>query len=393
MRRLLNLYFKNYDGLSKNIYMGLLGIFIYSLSFSTTVFLPLYLHNQLQHSLITTGLALSAFGAGGIIASYLGSKVCDHFQARYVTVFALILNIITVLVLYLFSLPYEVLIIFLVLAGISNATIIPANRIYLMRLSSVTEQGRVNGIRYMLFNIGCAVSLAISGSLIHKQYQIVFLINGMASLVAVLIFLIFTSADIVPCKPKLTDNSKLKTSNFFRLIFAYYFIGMLAFVQVNSGYTLYLFNHYHLSGYEISLIFLINSLLIALCQVIILNLFKNFSQPLIMTIGCFLIGFGLFIMLFGHSYILALLSTVIWTFGEMMFMPVSQNIVYRHAADHLKGHYMGIYQALYSTTLLLGPVYSTFLLRLDIQGTILWSSLLILCSIPLITYFFKRAHE
>ena len=54
---------------------------------------------------------------------------------------------------------------------------------------------------------------------------------------------------------------------------------------------------------------------------------RDFIKKL--AIGSAIIGAGFFILLFGNNLFLAIISMVIITLGEMLFMPVSQTLVYQ----------------------------------------------------------------
>jgi MFS family permease len=112
-------------------------------------------------------------------------------------------------------------------------------------------------------------------------------------------------------------------------------------------------------------------------------LFKKISQIRLMLLGVIAIGTGFLVLLLGHHYLFAVFGMIILTLGEMMFIPVSQNIIYQNADEELKGHYTGIYQAIFSIALVLSPLLGTFSLNFDPSGKFLWISAFLLCLMPL----------
>ena len=170
------------------------------------------------------------------------------------------------------------------------------------------------------------------------------------------------------------------------IILIYFFLGVLVFIQINSSYSLFLIHQYHLSAHKLSSLFLLNSLIIVIFQVTILKHSKAMNQLLLMCIGSLIMGFGFLTLLFGNGFIAAVISLLLWTFGEMLFMPVSQTLVYQKASDNLKGYYMGIYQALFSIAVMVSPLFGSFALHINSNGILLWLSCFILCALPIVTY-------
>ncbi len=394
MFKFLKNYFSHYQGLNTNSLYVLLVIFVYSLGFATIVFLPIYLHADLQHSLLSTGFAISAYGVGTIIASYQGGKLCDRFSSRNVTIASLLLSSLILMSLYFIKGPYELLILLLVLLGMTNAAFLPASRIYLMRLTPPHDQARANGVRYMLYNIGCAGSLALAAAFIGVNYVKVFVLSAIFNVIALsFVWLLCKKEEFTPTTSKKLLGH-LWNDKFLLSILVYYFVGMLVFVELNSVYTLYLFDHYGITTHHLGTLFALNCLLVAFFQVPIINYLKHYSQTFIMTVGIFLIGLGFFMLIFGRSYSLAVISMVVITIGEMMFMPISQNIIYQKAKEELKGYYMGLYQALYSITLIVSPFLGSMLLKINPNGQVLWTISLVICVLPLLAYLlFKKYHS
>lgn len=84
--------------------------------------------------------------------------------------------------------------------------------------------------------------------------------------------------------------------------------GMFA-VFVNSFGTmpmlfLSLYNEYQLDEQAFSNLFLINTVLIVLFQVVIVDLASKYSLFLSAAVGAFLVGFGMYLLILGNSYFL-----------------------------------------------------------------------------------------
>lgn len=385
LTRLMTGYLSHYKNISKNTALTLASIFMFSLSYACIAFLPLYLHQSLQYSIAKTGIVLSTFGVGTIIASYYGGKLCDKFSAYRVSIASIVLYCIALLFAYFISKPDWLVSIVLVCLGAANAVFTPASRIYLMRVTAVAEHARINSIRYMLFNIGSALSFGAAGWIIQGDYRRVFILAAICCIGSAGIYRFLPpQAEEAHQTTVQTVKANFWQEKFLLLMLASYFLGMLIYIQVNSSYTLFLSNQYHLTAHTIASLFIINALLIVLFQVALINMLKQISQIVLMCIGSAILGLGFFILLWGQTYSIALISMLVITAGEMLFIPVSQNLVYQAAPEGLKGYYMGIYQALYALTIMLAPLLSSFALVYNPSGAILWSASLLISLVPIV---------
>ncbi len=74
-----------------------------------------------------------------------------------------------------------------------------------------------------------------------------------------------------------------------------------------------------------------------------------------MAAGYLLIGAGFSLNAFAHSVPGLVACVVIFTFGEMVAMPVSTAYVAELAPAHLRGRYMGVYSLTWSAALVCAP--------------------------------------
>lgn len=390
--KLIKSYFSHYANLPINAVIALLAIFVYFLGYASIAFLPLYLHHDLYFSFSQVGLILGAFGLGTIIASFYGGRLCDYFSAYYLSIISLIIYLTTLALAYFVAKSEWITLALFFLLGIGSAAFSPASRIYLMNSVSVQDQARVNTIRYVLLNVGTALSFSIAAFLIKDNYQRIFPLTFFFCVIVLIVFLCLKPEAELANQPKSTEKVKFWKNRFLFLILIAFFMGMLVFSQLNSSYSLFLSRHYHLQSQQIALLFILNSLIIVLIQMPLLTFFKNFSQPLLMNMGCAIVGSGFFILPFGNSYFLVLLSMCIITFGEMLFIPVAQNLVYQHAQSNQKGYYMGVYQLLYSSTIMFAPFLSGYALEYNTSGFLLWGASFFICLIPIMIFIFFKNH-
>src|SRR5207302_10153474 len=116
----------------------------------------------------------------------------------------------------------------------------------------------------------------------------------------------------------------------------------LVFVQVFSTMSLQITR----SGFSpviYGLIISLNGVLIVFCELPLTTFTKKFPARWMMAVGFALIGAGFASNAVARSLPLLALVVVLFTFGEMIAMPVAAAFVANLAAEHQRGLYMGTY--------------------------------------------------
>lgn len=390
---MISIFKTTHDPLSRFAKWILAIIFFYAFSFVSIAFLPIYLHKTLECPLVTIGISLGIYGIGTIFASFYGAKLCDTFSAYLISLFSLVAYVVGLVMIYFITQPYWLLNVTLLIMGVANAAFLPASRMLLMRYTSATAQLRANGLRYMLYNIGCGASLSLVGFFAHDNYRTITLFSLCFIIIAFALLLTIIKPDgpeYRPASPVKAEKYYFWHDPFFTVIFAGIFLGMIVFTQITSSFSLYLGNIYHFDMDDLSMVFIINCVMIGAMQMFIIKSIEKFSQTLIMLIAPALMGIGFCLLLFKPHIINVIMCMVLVTLGEMLFMPVSQNLVYQKAKSHLQGYYMGVYQACYSIAVIVSPLIGTTTLKMDASGKVLWLFILFISVLPIGGYFYFR---
>lgn len=237
-----------------------------------------------------------------------------------------------------------------------------------MKQCEEDQRARVNSLRFMMANLGMGIAVVIGGILAKSSYQILFMFNGTAFLIsAIILSLLKTSNGVL--NEMANTNSALKaeklklltTPPFFEnkgffLIYLILLLATLTFSQLWVNYPIYMRNEYQLDEQAFSNLFLINTVLIVLFQVVIVDLASKYSLFLSAAVGAFLVGFGMSLLILGSSYFLAIISCFIWTAGEILTFPILQTLLYNRAKDDSKATHMGLYQTVYAFANVTGPI-------------------------------------
>ncbi len=388
MIRLIKYYSSFYTGIKKNNWLIFLSIFLSAISSSTIVFIPLYLFNNLHLNSITVGLIISFIGLGSAIGGYIGGYFSDKYPPKLVSLISLFLSSIFLL---LFCLCTNIASIFIILFlfGAANTAFLPASRLLIMcHAIDFTDMQHLSGIRYMLVNLGFGVGVYFGG--------IIMAINYIFAIYAILLlcsFLIISLSKKDTDKSKKTDKTLAKINRTILKQIAFICIVLmlvsLVFAQIRAPYALYLQSITKLSKQQFSNLFLLNSIVIILLQVPFSKILSKYSEKLILALGALLIGIGMLILIVTHTYIIAAISALMWTLGEILFFSTMQTYMYERMPEGYKGKSMGIYQLIYSTSNIIGPSLGMFIYQVN-SGSLLWALCFISCALASTMIFSKK---
>ncbi len=349
------------------IWMGMFAVFVNSFGTMAMMFLSLYFVSELGFSITEASELISLYNVGAIFGAYLSGRLCEKYSSKIVSICSLVLNSIALMSILLCNDFYSLLCVTSVM-GAANSSFIPANRIWLMKHCEEAQRARVNSLRFMIANLGMGIAVVIGGILAKLSYQILFMFNGTAFLISALILsLLKTSKEILnemannnssltAKKQKLLTIPSFFENKGFFLIYLLLLLATLTFSQLWVNYPIYMRNEYQLDELAFSNLFLINTVLIVLFQVVIVDLASRYSLFLSAAIGAFFIGFGMYLLSLGNSYFLAIISCFIWTVGEILTFPILQTLLYNRAKDDSKATHMGLYQTIYAFANVTGPI-------------------------------------
>jgi len=140
---------------------------------------------------------------------------------------------------------------------------------------------------------------------------------------------------------------------FRQLVFAALAIG-LVFVQAFSTLSLEITRH-GFSASTYGLVISLNGVLVVLFELPLTVITKRFPARRMIGFGYLLTGIGFASNLLPRTLPLLLMTTTLFTFGEMISMPVAGAYVADLAPADKRGLYMGTYSLVWSLAFICGP--------------------------------------
>jgi predicted MFS family arabinose efflux permease len=353
-------YFQNYNGLPKICWTGIFLIFIDAVAGGVCFFLSLYFVNDLHLNVAVSSLLISLYGLGTVAGGMIGGKLSDTMSTKLLTNLSLLFQAIAFLILIKIN-SVEMLMLNLFVIGFASYTFKTAVNCWMLRQLDNNSELKLKtlNIARVASNLGLGVSGTVIGIFAEKNFFLIFLLSGILFFVAALslTFQQQTSTAqriITESHSNFTDKNNKKT---IAIILLFVFLIGLIIGQLGTTYPLFIQDTFKNLGIKaVSLLFILDTVLIVIFQAPLVNFFQNSNKIFMMGAGGLLMGLGMLILNFSSIFFLAVISCIIWTTGEMLFIPLTQLLCYEKGLSNKKGQSIGTYQAIYAASTICGPL-------------------------------------
>lgn len=332
------------------------GTFLNKFGAFVVPFLTLYLTTR-GYSVAVAGIAVGAYGVGHFAASLLGGFLADTLGRRKTIVLSMFTGAATMLLL---SQARDVVVIVALtaLTGLANECYRPASSALLTDLVPPSQRVISFAALRMSFNAGFAFGPAMAGLLAGLGYFWLFAGDALTSVLFGIVALLALPRGAGETRIDNTSWSELlktvrRDKRFLQLLLANFCIA-LVFFQMASTFGLYV-TGLGFSPAVYGAVISLNGVLVVFCELPLVTISRRFPARRVMAAGYVITAAGFALNGLAHSVPALVLCMVIFTFGEMMIMPVSAAYVANLAPAHMRGRYMGVSGLTWALALILGP--------------------------------------
>jgi MFS family permease len=317
------------------------GTFVNRFGSFVAVFLVLYLRER-GYSIAESGLVVSCYGVGNVVAAAGGGWVADRFGRRNALALSMFGSAATLLLLsQVASLP--LIIVLTTLAGLTGEMYRPAAAALITDLTPAGERIPAFALNRLAINAGFAAGPAVAGLLAEQSFFLLFLGDALTSVAFGVISLTALPEGVRVRRGDERRGEAIRTI-FHDRLFLFFLIASLlgAFVYFQSQTTFPL--HVKASGLseaDYGLLISLNGLAIVLLELPLVSITQRFPYRPVLALGSVLVGLGFALNAFANDLPALAFTVLVWTLGEIIYAPVASAYVADIAPEHLRGRYQG----------------------------------------------------
>ena len=339
-------------------------------------FLALYLTKKIGVSPAEAGTALLVYGAAAFLAAPITGKLSDKLGSLKIMKFALFGSGILFFVYSFVSDYHWILVASFVLAAVNEA-FRPANLSMITEIVAPSQRRIAFALNRLAINAGMSIGPVIGGFLTLIDYHYLFYANAIAS-VAAGIYLSTTKwsslseekVEEVSIETPRLKFAVLNDKSFLFFLFAI-IPANLVFFQHLGALPLYIVDDLGYTTAAFGLFGAINTVMIIFLEVPLNNWMNDTPYKKSLIIGALLAGIGFGGFAIANTVVPLVIAIMVFTFGEMIFFPITAAYTSEIAPANKRGEYMGYYQMTFSFAFSAGPWLGTVVYQ-HYGSVILW---------------------
>ncbi len=378
--RIVRLYKEAYSGVPAGAWLLAAADFVNRTGFMVLVFLNIYLTKHLQFSLAQAGRILAGYGIGAISGGYLGGYLADKLGPKAVMISSLVVSG-GLLFVTAYAASYPAMLVLIFLYGLVVTALFPANDTAMSRFCFGEMRAKGFALRRLASNLGITIGPVIGGFLILVDYKLIFWVDGLTSLAAAAVIVLWLKALPAPAagsgQAQAAEGASPRGGRSpwrdptFMVFIGLFLVVATVFAQIFSTFPLYLNGRYGLKESQIGPLWAVNTLMIVVIEMVLLHNLRKKRPMSLIALGTLLMGAGFALLPFGRTFLYAAFTVAVWTMGEILIMPLTATVTSNRADGASAGRYLGVLSFAFSLSMLIAPLAGNWLLE-SAGGTALW---------------------
>lgn len=365
--RILSLYKNSYGGLSSGTWWLSLVMLVNRMGTMVIPFMTMYLTQHYHYSISKAAFVMSLFGLGAVTGGLTGGKLVDTIGYYYVQLLALIFGGTMFIVLGQMHSYISICICTFILAMLNEA-FRPANTVAVAYYSKEQNRTRSYSLNRLSINMGWAVGGALGGILASYNYSWLFWVDGTSNLLAAgLLYITLSPKRNTDTEVKVKEKNVVKVSVYkdktYLVFIGLLFIFAICFFQLFTTIPVFFKENFQLSVFFIGMIMALNGLIISVFEMITIFSLEGRRPALhFISIGMLLVCAAFLILTLPNvNYaLLAILSMLVLTFGEILSMPFMNAWWIGRSQQNNRGQYAALYTVAWASAQTMGPVTGAF---------------------------------
>lgn len=386
MRPLFDAYRQAYSGLPREVWMLSALMFVSRCGSTVLPFLTIFLVKVKGFEPEVAVQFLAVYGVGGILGSLLGARLCERFGPLRTLLASLVLRAPGYLIMPHFDSGAAIGLALLYVSLIAEMSR-PAIAIATTDYSPGDALAKSFALNRLAANLGFSIAPAVGGLLAAAGYwDAMFWVNTVTPLLAAAAelwsFGLHEPPHIAQDRREFRGLAGPWSDRHYLWFLALQLLSGVVFFQMMSTYPLYLSEQVHMSEDQIGFLFVINTSLIVLLEMLVTDRLRGRSAINLVSLGvCLLcLGFGGTVLGGGAGAMAAL--AVVWTAGEMLSAPFAITYAAERAAGRNRAAYLGLNSVVFSVSAVGAPLIGGLLYAIDPQ-LVWWCCLAMAVALPL----------
>jgi predicted MFS family arabinose efflux permease len=368
LSRLLDRYRAAFAGLPREVWMLALVLLVNRSGSMVLPFLTIYFTSQLEMTEVLAGRMISIYGLGAVCGAYLGGRLVGRVGAIRLQTICLTLTAPGYLVIPLFD-DWRYVALALFATSLFAEAVRPANATAIAKLTVRSDRMRAFALQRLAANLGFSIGPSVGGILATINYSLLFVVDGLTTLAAAGLVVWFFRMRRIPGETEpsqaLAPRTRVLNDRVYVCYLLLTLLTALVFFQFCATYPLYLQQHYDFSKPQIGMVFAVNTLVIVLFEMVLVDALRHL--PVVRTIGwgCFLTCVGFGILPLGTTGAFCVFAMLVMTAGEMLSAPLSATFVANRSPEGAEGDYMGWFALVMSSAAVLAPALGSTLYAIN----------------------------
>lgn len=332
-------------------------------------FMTLYIRH-IGYTTQQGGWVVAIYGMGSVVGAFLGGKISDRF-GFYNTQFLSLLAGGSLFILLGQMNTYESICICTFFLSMANESFRPANATAIAHYSSPENRTQSFSLIRFAINIAWGVGSALGGVLASINYHLLFWADGFTNILGAILLVSLLPKVTLHDQKKLVlskqiqenDKSPYRDTTYLFFIFLL-IVFAICFFQLFVTIPLYFKENLHLTESLIGAVMALNGLVIAVVEMIIVFKLEGRKPYLVLaSYGAVLMAVSYFVLniSFVHGLLVAVISTLILTAGEMISMPFMNTYYISRSNETNRGQYAALYTMAWSTAQIVGSSTGTLI--------------------------------
>ena len=342
-------------GLPREVWLVCASTLINRLGTMALPFLVLYLTKGRRWTPAEASFGMMIYGAGALMAGPFSGRLADRLGHVHILKASLWTSGALLLILPFATTKPTLFSLIFLWAALTQA-FWPSAMALLTGLAAPEQRKAVFALHRLSVNLGMAVGPALGGFIAHHNYSWVFWTDGLSTLAGAALLSLLLKAPPAPSLPHdhTPGGSPWRDRRLLFLLLPF-IPALMVFFQIQGTLPLWVVNDLGLGSRFFGLLFTVNTLLIVVLEVPLNLAMGHWPHGRLLLLGslCLAVGFGL--TAWANSYTMLIVTTVIWTFGEMILFPAISDAVATLAPPDRRGEYMGLLSLSFAAALALGP--------------------------------------